>query len=238
LEASVRCLAKYGRFLEIGKFDLFNNTALGMEIFLRSVNFQGILLDDVIQGESEDKDEIADLIRAGIESGVVKPLPYALFSNNQLEEAFRFMATGKHMGKVVVSIRDDSHSDILSLPRTYFYSHKSYVLIGGLGGMGLEIANWMVSRGARNLVFVSRSGLSTGYQAYRVKVWRDQGVNVIIDNSDVSTQSGAETTLRLAVGLGPVGGIFNLAVVLKDAMFQNQTAEHFEIVSKAKILAT
>ncbi|CAG7831785.1 unnamed protein product [Allacma fusca] len=238
LEASVRCLAKYGRFLEIGKFDLFNNTALGMEIFLRSVNFQGILLDDVLQGPSEDKEKVEYLIRAGIESGVVIPLPHVLFSNNQLEEAFRFMATGKHMGKVVISIRDDSPSGILSLPRTYFYSQKSYVLVGGLGGMGMEIANWMVSRGARNLVFISRSGLSTGYQAYRVKVWRDQGVNVIIDNSDVSTQSGAQTALNLAVGVGPVGGIFNLALVLTDAMFPNQTAEHFEIVSKAKILAT
>lgn len=50
LQASIRCLALNGRFLEIGKFDLSNNTPLGMSVFLKNTSFHGILLDSVMEG--------------------------------------------------------------------------------------------------------------------------------------------------------------------------------------------
>lgn len=86
------------------------------------------------------------------------------------------MASGKHIGKVVIKIRDEEPlKQILAAPkmmnsisRTYFHKDKSYVLVGGLGGFGLELANWMVTRGARKLVLTSRSGIKTGYQSVSV----------------------------------------------------------------------
>lgn len=41
-------------------------------------------------------------------------------------------------------------------------AHKSYVIAGGLGGFGLELAQWLVLRGAQKLVLTSRSGIRTG----------------------------------------------------------------------------
>lgn len=47
---------------------------------------------------------------------------------------------------------------------TFFPAHKSYIIAGGLGGFGLELAQWLILRGAQNLVLTSRSGIRTGEQ--------------------------------------------------------------------------
>ena len=69
LQASIRCLARHGRFLEIGKYDLSNNTPLGMALFLRNVSFHGILLDAIFEENNPEWSEVSDLLTAGIKSG-------------------------------------------------------------------------------------------------------------------------------------------------------------------------
>lgn len=84
---------------------------------------------------------------------------------------------------------------------------------GGLGGFGLELANWLINRGARKVVVTSRSGLRTGYQSLCVRRWREAKVQVLVSTADATTTTGAEQLVKEAARLGPVGGIFNLAVV-------------------------
>lgn len=89
--------------------------------------------------------------------------------------------------------------------------HLYYV--GGLGGFGLELANWMVFRGAKKIILTSRSGIKTGYQSLCVRRWKESGVTVYVSTKDCTTLDGAESLLNEANALGPVGGIFNLAAV-------------------------
>lgn len=87
------------------------------------------------------------------------------------------MATGKHMGKVVVNMRPEEKSKTVvpvvqsmrGIPRYFCVPGETYIICGGLGGFGLELADWLVLRGARKLVLTSRHGLKTGYQALRLK---------------------------------------------------------------------
>lgn len=87
-------------------------------------------------------------------------------------------------------------------------------MAGGLGGFGLELADWLALRGCKNLVLTSRTGLSTGYQAMRIRIWRSYGVNVQISTADVTTQQGVTDLLNQANSMAPVHGLFNLAVVI------------------------
>ncbi|XP_039082547.1 fatty acid synthase [Hyaena hyaena] len=247
LQASVRCLAQHGRFLEIGKFDLSNNHLLGMAVFLKNVTFHGILLDSLLDEVNARWQEVAALLKAGIRDGVVQPLKCTVFPKDQVEDAFRFMAQGKHIGKVVVQVRQEEPEAVLREPsptlmtavsRTFCSAHKSYVITGGLGGFGLELAQWLVLRGARKLVLTSRSGIRTGYQAKQVREWRREGVQVLVSTSNASSLDGAQRLIDEATQLGPVGGVFNLAVVLKDAMLENQTPELFQDVNKPKFSGT
>lgn len=243
LQASVRCLAAGGRFLEIGKVDLSNNSGLGMSIFLKNTTFHGILLDALFTSDSAEKKEIVRLVNEGIESGAVRPLPCTVYSENQVEQAFRFMASGKHIGKVVLKIRDEESRSTLkptmktvsAIPRTYMNPEKSYILVGGLGGFGLELANWLVLRGATKIVLTSRSGIKTGYQSLCIRRWRQSGVNVLVSTADATTEKGAKRLLEEANTLGHIGGIFNLAVVLRDAMMENQSEADFKTVCKPKV---
>ncbi|XP_011371965.1 fatty acid synthase [Pteropus vampyrus] len=247
LQASVRCLAQHGRFLEIGKFDLSNNHPLGMAIFLKNVTFHGILLDALFDEANSSWQEVAALLRAGIRDGVVRPLKCTVFPKTQVEDAFRYMAQGKHIGKVVVQVREEEQETVVRGPKptlmpaiskTFCPAHKSYIITGGLGGFGLELAHWLVQRGAQKLVLTSRSGIRTGYQAKQVREWKRQGVHVLLSTSNAVSLEGARSLIAEATQLGPVGGIFNLAMVLRDAMLENQTPELFQDVSKPKYSGT
>ncbi|CAJ0958991.1 unnamed protein product [Ranitomeya imitator] len=239
LQASLRCLARHGRFLEIGKYDLSNNTPLGMSLFLKNVAFHGILLDALFEEGNKEWEDVSNLLKSGIRNGVVKPLKCTIFTRDEVEPAFRFMAQGKHIGKVLIKVREegsayDSETFLPAIPRTSFPPTKSYIITGGLGGFGLELAQWLIERGARNLILTSRSGIRNGYQAKQVQSWKEAGITVIVSTKDAGSIGGARQLIDAASQLGPVGGIFNLAMILKDAMIENLSTKLFQEVNKPK----
>lgn len=99
------------------------------------------------------------------------------------------------------------------MPVTYFYSHKVYIVIGGLGGFGIELTNWLLCKGARNLILTTRYGARTPYHHLCLKRWKDDGYNVIVSTKNVSIKAEALELLKEVSEIGPVGGIFNSAVV-------------------------
>ncbi|KMQ87022.1 fatty acid synthase [Lasius niger] len=245
LHASVRCLAMNGRFLELGKYDMLNDNRVNMSMFLKNTAFHGILIERLFEDHA-DKRETIRLVSEGIENGVVRPLPTTIFSEQSLEQGFRFMTTGKHIGKVLLRIRDEESQKrvlpimrmVTAVPRIYMNPEKSYVLIGGLGGFGLELSNWMIDRGARFIILVSRIGIRTGYQASRVRHWREKGIRIVISTADITTSSGAQRLIDESNQLAPVGGIFNLAANLRDALFENLHVADFETVVLPKVNGT
>ena len=214
--------------------------------------FHGILLDSLYEQQSKctpllksHKRKVRELIDNGIKDGTVRPLKRTVFDCSEVESAFRFMASGKHIGKVVLKIRDENNDNVLlrfaSISRTVFKPNKSYIIIGGLGGFGLELCNWMIIRGAQNIVLTSRSGITTPYQKFRIKYFKELGINVKICTKDVSDMESALDLIKSSSNMGSaqgVGGIFNLAMVLYDGLFENQTTEQFKKVFAPKAQVT
>ncbi|XP_070149856.1 fatty acid synthase [Polyergus mexicanus] len=242
LQASVRCLAQGGHFLEIGKCDLTSNNSIGMMIFLKEVSFHGIVLENLFDINMEEKINLKNYLAEGLKNGVIKPLVKKIFERNEVEAAFRYMTAGKHMGKVILKICDEKQAGkvpILAQPQYYCDDDKSYLILGGLGGFGLELADWLILRGAKNLVLTSRTGIKTGYQRMKTDLWKSYGVNVlIITGVDAANRKDCEFILKSAEKQGPVDAIFNLAVVRKDSICKNQTPESFEESFKAKVWST
>ncbi|PYS76017.1 MAG: hypothetical protein DMF66_17045, partial [Acidobacteria bacterium] len=83
------------------------------------------------------------------------PLPRSVFAFEEAAEAFRFMAQAKHVGRVVLSRQSGAGAQEVA-----FKPDASYLITGGLGGLGLVVARWMVERGARHLLLMGRSGPS------------------------------------------------------------------------------
>lgn len=100
-----------------------------------------------------------------------------------------------------------------AIPSPYVYKVWFFLSPGGLGGFGLELADWLIIRGARNLILTSRKGITKGYQSMKVKMWQSYGINVVISTEDITKVDGIQKILQTANSLGPVSAIFNLAAV-------------------------
>lgn len=113
------------------------------------------------------------MIERDIKSGIIKPLKTNIFDASQVEQAFRLLASGKHIGKVLLKVRenelDEATLPISVVPRVYCSPDFSYIIPGGLGGFGLELADWLVLRGCRKLVLSSSRGITKSYQSYRIR---------------------------------------------------------------------
>jgi fatty acid synthase len=163
------------------------------------------------------------------------------------------MTTGKHIGKIVIKMREEENLKIAlkgfnpttklkATVKTYFDPKKVYIITGGLGGMGLELLHWMIFNGAKKIVLTSRSGIKTNYQRVILNRLTDLGkkyqmfkTEITISTLNTNTIDGSKQLLEDANRLGPIGGIFHLAVVLNDAFLENQTNETFCETCESKI---
>lgn len=112
-------------------------------------------------------------MREDIKRGIVKPLDATVFTPDKIEDAFRFMANGKHIGKIIIKMRENEN-DLATLPmkvnsNVFCYNHETFVVVGGLGGFGLELADLLVLRGCKNLILSSSRGITNSYQEYRIQ---------------------------------------------------------------------
>uniref|UniRef100_A0A2C9GS69 Fatty acid synthase n=1 Tax=Anopheles arabiensis TaxID=7173 RepID=A0A2C9GS69_ANOAR len=242
LQASIRCLARGGHFLEIGKYDMMKDSKLAMTFFQRGITFSAVLVDLLFQEKRDLLLELHKLIMKDLAKGIIQPLPTTVFQAHEIEQAFRYLATAKHIGKVVLKIRDNE-DDLASvpisyLPRVYCNPEQTFVIAGGLGGFGLELSDWLIIRGCRKLLLSSSRGITKPYQQYRINTWRTYGVQVTISTEDISTYDGCRRLLQQAIQMGPIAGIFNLAVQLRDAIIENQSVDKFAECLAPKATAT
>lgn len=221
---------------------------------MKNQSFHGILLDNLLdfgpnvpKAITRQRNLIWDMMDEGIKNGIVRPLNRTIFAVDKYEEAFRYMASGKHTGKVVICIREEEKPDangvyqgmlnetfISALPRTVFLSDKCYIVTGGLGGFGLELILWMIEREARNFVVTSRTGIKDLYQKTRLDYFASRGATIKIFTQDTTNEEGAEALISEAETLGEVGGVFHLAMILKDGLFDNQSLKSFNAVLQPK----
>ncbi|KAF5285955.1 hypothetical protein FQR65_LT13026 [Abscondita terminalis] len=257
LLAGIRCVARRGTFLELGRYDQQLNKPLGIEAIGNKRACISFYLDDLLNLDPPKYSEAILLLENGIKKGYVKPLPRIVFNQNEIQDAFHYMNLGKHVGKILLNYADSSvgnHKFLRAKPRyvlrlfkfnfkrNFFRffcdSKKVYIIIGGLGGFGIELTDWLIGRGAQKLILVSRSGATTGYQHCKLKYWNELGCRVMLSQDDLTTEKGCTNLLDTANTLGVVDGIFNLSVVLSDALFENQSKESFQTVLEPKASIT
>ncbi|WP_338864527.1 type I polyketide synthase [Myxococcus stipitatus] len=110
----------------------------------------------------------------------------------------------------------------------------SYLVAGGLGGLGLRLAGWLVERGARHLVLLGRRPPSPEAQR-SIEALESGGVHVRVALADLASRDAVAAVLREARDTPPLRGIFHAAGVLRDATLAQQTAESFHEVLAPKV---
>lgn len=216
LRLSWHCLAKFGRFLEIGKADLFANTGLDMKPFLDNKSYIGVNLLDFENNPTPRAVALWTDVARLIQNGSMTPVsPVQLFTMSDVEKAFRYMQTGKHMGKVVVRVDDaDIVPAVPRTPQVGVTGDATYV-VAGLGGICREIGRWLADKGAKTIVFMSRTAKSGVENAeFAEELRKTYGVNIVAFDCDVGDATALAGVLEQCRALPPIKGCVTGAMVL------------------------
>jgi len=231
------CLAESGRFLEIGKRDIYQNSRIPLWSLRRNASFHVIAMDAVFAGDAAQTQELMAKIAGLVEKGALTPLPFRSFPASRIDAAFRLMAGGKHTGKVVVAFVDAFVARIGEPPLPAFAVKPdgAYLITGGLGGLGRVLAEWLVDCGARHLVLSSRSGASTPEAVAFLEKLQGRGVDAKVVKADVGSPKDVKRLIKQAQSESiPLKGIFHLAMVIDDAPLSALTTGRLETVMAPK----
>lgn len=228
IEKSFAVTALGGRFLEIGMTGIWEqNRVLQLN---RNIAYFPINLAATFQ---ENPQLIRGLLRELLEDFAqnrLQPLPVKTFSAEQATQAFRYMAQAKHIGKIAITHQHAGKN----APRQ-FDANSSYLITGGLSGLGLLVAQWMVKHGARHLVLIGRSEPSQeAMQAMNGMV--ESGAQVVIARGDVANRNHLHDVFaRFDHELPPLRGVIHAAGALDDGVLLHQNRERFQTVFAPKV---
>jgi acyl transferase domain-containing protein/acyl carrier protein len=215
---SLEVLAPFGRFLEIGVRDIYEDSRIGLLPFQRNLTYSAI---DLTRLAAERPAQFASLLRQVLDrfaSGALEPLPVTCFPIARAEEAFRYMAKAQHIGKIVIEVDDDVLIERLASPASTFDGEATYLITGGLGGLGLGLAEWMHGEGARHLVLLGRRAPSQEAEQ-RIAALREAGAEVRVAAADVADESALRGVLDVIDReMPPLRGVFHAAGVLDDGV--------------------
>ena len=159
---SLSILRAYGRFLEIGKTDIYQNRMIGLLPFQDNLSYFAIDLDRMLRQRSEYIRELFTEVMTHFDSGAYEPLMFTRFEAESTIDSFRYMSQRKNIGKVVVSFESQESRVEGRGPETAEDSQAqvrgdgTYLITGGLGALGLRVAKWLAEQGAGAVALVSR----------------------------------------------------------------------------------
>lgn len=231
-------LAPHGRFLEIGKRDVYQDSRVGLRALRNNASMHVIDLSQVMRDRRDIISRMWASLRSHFEAGRLHPLPHRVYPADRAIAAFQEMAQGRHIGKIVLGL---SGARIRPEPRVNPILRTdprgAYLVTGGLSGFGLSAAQWLADRGARHLVLVSRRGAASPEAQAAVENFQARGIRVTVAKADVADPSAiADIMAGLRRARTPLRGVVHSAMVLDDGVLTSLDAHRFERVMSPKTL--
>jgi acyl transferase domain-containing protein/thioesterase domain-containing protein/nucleoside-diphosphate-sugar epimerase len=234
ISKSLSILRAYGRFLEIGKTDIYQNRMIGLLPFQDNLSYFAIDLDRMLRQRPDDiRDLFAEVMRY-FESGDYEPLAFTKYAAADTIEAFRYMSQRKNVGKVVVAMGGRKSGVESQEPQgakseaALVRKDGTYLISGGFGALGLRVATWLAEQGAGTVALLSRRGASPESEN-TVAAMRAMGTNVAVLSGDAAdAQSLAAALSRLPQQSPPLRGVIHAAGVLADGILSEMTLDQLE----------
>ncbi|KAF2258097.1 reducing polyketide synthase [Lojkania enalia] len=243
LRVSFDCLATFGTFIEIGLRDITNNMRLDMRPFSKSTTFTFINMHTLLEQDADTANQIVSEVFKLLQKGILRaPYPMVVYPVGQLEEAFRTMQQGRHRGKLVLSFTGETckapvlckAKDSLKLD-----PNATYLLVGGLGGLGRSLAMELVASGARNIAFFSRSSDAKPEAKAAVDQLRIHGAMVKLYSGDVADEDSFLAAMKQCSDeLPPIKGVVQMAMVLRDVLLEKMTYDEWKVPLQSKVAGT
>ncbi|MFI4954283.1 MAG: SDR family NAD(P)-dependent oxidoreductase [Gammaproteobacteria bacterium] len=223
-EASLKCLKRDGVFLEISKRNVY--TSQEMQALRPDVVYHLIAIDEMFVQAPNTIQELLQEVVTLLQDKELQVLPITTYPLAQLPKAMRYLQQGQNIGKVVMNF---------PVVEISFEHQGSYLITGGLGGVGLALANYLSEHGAGRIILVSRHAQAETEAA--LQHLRISGAKLEAQLCDVSDKAQVQNLIRKNHTLEyPLKGIFHLAGIIDDAPLDKQSAESFEKVFAPKAI--
>ena len=228
--AGLELLAFGGRFVEIGKRDIYGDTRLGLFPFRRNLTFYAV---DLALMSFSHPDRLRDLLTTVYQLTADGVLPMPESTHYPLADAataIRVMSGAQHTGKLVLDIPHTGSRRVAVPPAQaqVFRRDGAYIITGGLGGLGLFLAEKMAAAGCGRIVLSSRSQ-PTPETLETIERIDAIGADVVVECGDIAQAGTAQRLVAAATATGlPVRGVLHLAAVIEDATLTNITDELIE----------
>lgn len=223
IRASVEVLRPTGRFIELGRRDIWTDAQF------RAVRPAGayhlVNLAETCRTEPELAGSLLRTLMHEVSSGALRPLPFVAFPSDAVTDAFRHMAQARHIGKIVITRAAAAWTPD---------SRGSYLITGALSGVGLRVADWLVTKGARHLVLMGRRA-PTPEALAAIASMQERGATVIISRGDVSRLDDVRATLALVPNDAPLRGVMHCAGVLDDGVVSQLDRNRLATVMAPKV---
>lgn len=239
---SLDVLAPYGRFIELGKRDIYEDRRVGLKAFRQNISYFAVDLAALIEEKPHFAAAMFATVMQAIETGRWTALPVRPFPATDPAQAFQFIAQGRHIGKLALQFENIEEVRALPLRSSsedaLFHHDATYILTGGMGGIGAAVAEWMAENGAGHLVLVSRRQTGPAENEILLRV-RAKGAMVEHHSADIVDPSQVRHLVsEITRTMPPLRGIMHAAAVIDDALVTNLPPERFDAVFGPKIQGT
>ncbi|KAK8144539.1 hypothetical protein G3M48_005656 [Beauveria asiatica] len=225
IQETLSVMAPFGRFVEIGKKDMLVNTKLNMQQLENNISLSTVDMTLVAARRPATFQELLSTSLHLIHTKAVHLLePITAKPAAEVANQFRTMQAGKHLGKLILNLKS---SEVLKVQpatpsRATLQSNKSYLVVGGTGGLGKAIIRLLVKMGAKRIVTLSRSGAAAAGMSAFVKEMATAGVQVMAVKGSVLDNSSLDE-VKAAAGDMPIKGVIQAAMALHDAAFEQMS---------------
>ena len=230
IPASMKLLRSCGRFVEIGKADIYQKNDLNLYPFRNNLTYFAVDLDFMFRKQPMMLNRLFQRCLTFFDDKSLSPLPLKAFDISEARQAFRYMAQAKHIGKIVFDMRstDEVRTVFQATQETLFHKGASYLLTGGLGGFGLEVGGWMAANGAGHIILAGRRTELDEKQQARIQAMEAAGCRVTVAKLDIT--DGDQLTKivdELCNAATPLKGVMHMAMVLDDRYIKDQNERRF-----------
>ncbi|MCS4062637.1 type I polyketide synthase [Pseudomonas putida] len=239
INRNFQVLKPFGRFLELGKRDFYQNTRIGLRPFRNNISYFGIDADQLMSERPALTRRLFAEMMELFAQGILHPLPFREFDANQVVEAYRYMQQARQIGKVVVTYANPIQQTVDTRAQPVrvlqLAADASYLVTGGLGGFGLRTAQWLIDKGARHLVLLGRRGPASAEAQPQLALWHAQGIDVQAVACDITDRGQLRAVFeRIAASPWPLRGLVHAATVIDDGLIRNLDAEQLHRVLEPK----
>jgi acyl transferase domain-containing protein/NADPH:quinone reductase-like Zn-dependent oxidoreductase/acyl carrier protein len=225
IASGMRSLAPRGRFIELGEHTVLSDSEA--KVLRPDISYHRVHLRAALQAASpEVRDTIASVL-SDVAAGKIRPLPWKRFALNDAAAAFRYMATGQHTGRVLLTPSS-------SATRFTIRRDGAYVVTGGFSGLGRLTVQWLAKHGAGCVLTLARSEPDAETQQFFAQL-QQKGTEIVAVRCDVSDEAALIAAIDMVPPALSLRGVFHAAGVLDDGGVPQQTRSRFSAVLAPKV---